>query len=157
MTMIIDGHNLIPKLDGLSLSDPDDELHLIRLLQDYSRVRRRHVEVYFDGAPAGEAGDRRFGQVRARFVRLGMTADDAIMARLRQLGKRAKNFAVVSSDRQVQRAARALHARVMSSEEFAKDWRKLIETEPEIDPRNRPPSESEVEKWERIFRKGHHE
>lgn len=154
MAMIIDGHNLIPKLDGLSLSNPDDELHLIRLLQDYSRLRRRKVEVYFDGAPAGEAGERRFGQVSAHFVRLGMTADDAIMTRLRQLGKRAKNFTVVSSDHQVQQAARALHASVMSSEEFVKDWRKLVETEPEIDPHNRPLSESEVEEWERIFRKG---
>jgi len=153
--LIIDGHNLIPKFEDLTLSDPDDEQGLIRLLQEYCRVRRKKVEVYFDGAPAGKSGERHFGQVKAHFVRVGQTADDAIMARLKRLGKRARNVMVVSSDRQVQQAARASHAGVLSSEEFAADWRSLVDDEPEIDPRNRLLSDSEVEAWEQVFRRGH--
>ena len=155
MIVIIDGHNLIPHLPGLSLSDEDDETQLIRLLQEYGRLRRRSIEVFFDRAPTAQAGVRRFGRVQAHFVRSGVTADDAIMARLRSLGKRAKNVQVVSSDRQVQRAAKAAHATVISSDEFAVDWQKLADEEPGLNPRDRLLSEKEVDAWERLFRKGH--
>lgn len=155
MTLLIDGHNLIPHLPGLDLAEADDEYQLIQLLQEYARLRRKSVEVYFDGAPAAQAGMRKFGRVQAHFVRIGKTADEAIMARLQRLGKRAKNVRVVSSDRQVQQAARAMHAGVVSSQDFAADWGALIAEEPDVDPRNRLLSEDEVEAWERIFRHGH--
>ncbi len=41
MPTIIDGHNLIPKVRGLSLQRLDDELELIQKLQTYCRVRRK--------------------------------------------------------------------------------------------------------------------
>jgi len=151
MAIIIDGHNLIPRIPGINLADPDDEEQLVRLLQDYCRLRRKQVEVYFDRAPAGQAGERKLGQVRAIFVREGMTADDAIMIRLRQLGKRARNFTVVSSDRQVQQAARAAHATVISANDFASEWQSLMMEEPDLDPRSQLLSEDEVEMWEDIF------
>mgnify|MGYP001047855273 CR=1 FL=1 len=149
--MIIDGHNLIPHLSGINLADPEDEMQLIDLLQEFCRLRRKSVEVYFDRAPVGYAGERSYGRVRAVFVPNGVTADDAIMARLKQLGKRARNVQVVSSDRQVQQAARAAHADVMSSEAFAALWERLLEEEPALDIRNRPLTDSEVEVWERLF------
>ncbi len=52
MPYLIDGHNLIPKL-GLRLDSPDDEMELAAILQEFARLNRREVEVYFDGAPAG--------------------------------------------------------------------------------------------------------
>jgi predicted RNA-binding protein with PIN domain len=155
MTLIIDGHNLIPRIPGLSLSDPEDEDKLIHLLQDYARIRRKSVEVYFDKAPVGQAGERRFGQVRAHFVRDTITADEAIMARLQQLGKRAKNYTVVSSDHQVRRAAQALHATVITSEDFSAAWQALQDSTPELDPRNRLLAEDEVSEWEQLFKRGH--
>jgi predicted RNA-binding protein with PIN domain len=76
--------------------------------------------VFFDRAPAGMAGIQQYGLVRAHFVREGTTADAAIMAYLKKLGKRAKNSTVVSSDRQVLAAARgACQAGMMRSEDFA--------------------------------------
>jgi len=153
--LLIDGHNLIPKLSGLSLSDPDDEAQLIQLLQEYCRLRRKRVEVYFDQAPAGQSGDKRFGSVHAVFVRSGRTADEAIQDRLSQLGKKAKNTQVVSSDRQVQQAARAAHAPVITSEAFAADWERLSAEVPQMDSRNRLLSEAELNAWEQLFRKGH--
>jgi uncharacterized protein len=98
----------------LNLSDPDDEVKLIQLLQEYCRLRRKTAEVFFDRAPVGRAGVQQYGLVRAHFVREGTTADAAIMAYLKKLGKRAKNTTVVSSDRQVLAAARAAHAGVMT-------------------------------------------
>ena len=155
MLTLIDGHNLIPKVPGINLSDPNDEDDLIQVLQQYCRLRRKTVEVYFDRAPIGLAGMRQVGQVRAVFVRTGVTADEAIMSRLRDLGKRARNAQVVSSDGQVQQAARGVHAVVVTSEAFARELVKLMEEEPELDPRNRLLSDVELSEWEALFRKGH--
>lgn len=155
MMILIDGHNLIPHVPGISLTDPDDEGELVRVLQQYCRLRRKTVEVYFDRAPIGQAGTRQMGQVRATFVRSGITADEAIMARLQALGKRARNAQVVSSDRQVQQAARAAHASVVPSDDFARELARMMTEEPELDPRNRLLSEDELTDWEAMFRKGH--
>jgi uncharacterized protein len=102
MPYLIDGHNLIPKVPGLNLSDIDDEMELVELLQVFCRRKRKTAEVYFDQAPPGFSGRRRFGQVTAYFVPQGHSADDAIRQRLKHLGKAARNWAVVSSDHQVQ-------------------------------------------------------
>ena len=120
MLYLIDGHNLIPKL-GLRLDSLDDEEALISRLLEFCRLRRAQVEVFFDGAPAGHASIRKSGAVTAHFVRLGSSADAAIEAQLARLAKTARNWTVVSSDGRVQRAARAVHAGVLSSEEFTKE------------------------------------
>jgi predicted RNA-binding protein with PIN domain len=118
MPYLIDGHNLIPKL-GLRLDFLDDEEELISRLQEFCRQRRLRAEVFFDGAPPGQASRRKAGSVTAHFVRQGSSADAAIELQLARLGKIVKNWTVVSSDRRVQQAARAVHAGVLSSEEFA--------------------------------------
>jgi predicted RNA-binding protein with PIN domain len=118
MRYVVDGHNLIPKV-SLDLASPDDELDLIQLLQQFSRTTRSKVEVFFDGAPAGHAGTRRVGLVMAHFVQSGTTADSAIRAWLHELRQAAREWAVVSSDREVQLAAKMAGARVVSAEAFA--------------------------------------
>lgn len=120
MQYLIDGHNLVPHVPGLSLSALDDEQQLIELLQDYCRVGRNKVEVYFDNAPPGHSGRQAYGAVIAHYVRQGSSADAAIGSRLTRLGKSAANWSVVSSDHQVQVAARARRARVISSPDFAR-------------------------------------
>lgn len=138
----------------MSLQDQDDELQLIRLLQKYARVRRASIQVYFDQAPPGMSGRRQFGQVKAVFVQEQSTADDAIMAHLRHLGARARNVMVVSSDRQVQQAARAVHAVVTTSEAFASQLLSTPEKHSPEEPDDRPLDESEIEEWEAVFRDG---
>jgi predicted RNA-binding protein with PIN domain len=147
---LIDGHNLIPKV-GLRLDSPDDEMELVTLLQEFSRLRRQPVEVYFDGAPAAQAGTRKLGAVRAHFIRLGQTADSAIRARLNGMEKAAKNWTVVSSDREVQEAARRSQAQIVSSEEFVKLLRTTMQSAPKAVSGDAPLSEKEVEEWLRIF------
>ena len=150
MPYIIDGHNLIPKIPGLSLRDPDDEMRLVELLQRYCARRDVRVEVYFDRAAPGEAGKRRFGAVTAVFVRTGRTADQAIAARVRQLGKQARNWVVVSSDHEVQRAARWAGARVMDSSAFAAELR-APSTAAAGEEKPAAPSDDELDELLRLF------
>ena len=155
MPYLIDGHNLIPKL-GLRLDSMDDEQELIAILQEYSRIeRKKQVEVYFDGAPPPHAGTRRLGTITAHFVLLGTTADDAIKRRLKKMGKSAKNWTVVSSDRQVQAEARSARAEIVSSDEFAKKLKQARESAPK--PANdRKLSQQEVDDWLKLFEGRNH-
>lgn len=146
---MIDGHNLIPKL-GLRLDSIDDELELIAILQEFYRIERKQVEVYFDGAPTSQAGTRKLGAVSAHFVKLGATADNAIRSRLKKLGKSAKNWIVVSSDRQVQAEARAAHAEVLTSESFAKILEQARDSAPKSTD-ERKLSQKEVDDWLKLF------
>lgn len=151
MPYIIDGHNLIPKL-GLRLDDPDDELDLVRLLQDFARVTRHLVEVYFDGAPAGQAGMRKIGTVKAHFVRRDRTADSAIRKRLESMGRSARNWSVVSSDREVRAAVRANKAVSVSSEEFVDQLRSALTAKQKRSETEGQLSKQEVEEWMRVFK-----
>lgn len=150
MPYLIDGHNLIPKL-GLHLDSPDDEMELVVFLQEFARLKRQQVEVYFDGAPIGHAGTRSLGTVRAHFVRLGQTADNAIRARLGSMGKSAKNWTVVSSDREVQSAARVNQAQYISCEEFVKALREARNSTPQGNTVDKKISAQEVEDWLKLF------
>ncbi len=154
MPYLIDGHNLIPKL-GLRLDSVDDEMELISILQEFCRLERRQVEVFFDGAPATHAGTRKTGRVTAHFVRLGTTADDAIRSRLKSLGRSAKNWTVVSSDRQVQAEAHAAHAEAVSSESFAGMLKQARDAAPKTSGARKLSSE-EVDEWLKLFEERRH-
>lgn len=119
MPFLIDGHNLIPKV-GLRLDSINDELELVGILQEYSRKSRKGIEVYFDGAPAGGSGSKRFGRVTAYFVSERSTADAAIEKRLNALKGEARNWTVVSSDHRILAAAHSARAATETSEEFAR-------------------------------------
>ena len=152
MSILIDGHNLIPHLPGINLSDIDDEEQLINWLQSYCRLRRRKVTVFFDQAPAGFSGERDYGAVKAYFVRQGGTADDAIAAYLKGLGKVARNYKVVSSDRMVMAAARSVHAQAIPADVFAQEMVHVVEEVPEVDPHSPLLSAEELEDWEELFK-----
>ncbi len=152
MPFLIDGHNLIPHVPGLSLQHIDDEVQLIQRLQAHHQRSGKKIEVYFDNAPAGYQRTQRFGSVTAHFVRRGSSADEAIRGRLQKLGRAARTWTVVSSDRQVQAAARAALANVVSSENFAVGLADQAETPP--DPGTRAQvdlSPEEVDEWLRLF------
>jgi predicted RNA-binding protein with PIN domain len=149
MPYLIDGHNLIPKL-GLRLDSMDDEMELVAILQEFCRLERKQVEVYFDGAPAPHAGTRKLGAVTAHFVWLGTTADSAIRKRVKKLGKSARNWTVVSSDRQVQADARAAQAEVISSDTFSVILKQARASSPKPT-ENRKLSSQEVEEWLKLF------
>lgn len=156
MLFLVDGHNLIPKV-GLRLDSMDDEEALIQRLQEYCRLRRASMEVYFDGAPPGQTVKRTAGTVTAYFIRQGSSADAALEARLARLGRRARNCIVVSSDRRVQQSARAAHAHVESSEEFALQMSRLPSTLASTGKGEATLAPEEVEEWLKEFdrKRGH--
>jgi hypothetical protein len=149
MPYLIDGHNLIPKL-GLRLDAIDDEMELVAILQEFCRLEQKQAEVFFDGAPAAQAGTRKLGAVTAHFVRLGTTADDAIRKRLKTLGRSARNWTVVSSDRQVHAEARATSAEIVSSDSFAGMLKQARNTAPKSD-NERKLTQKEIDDWLRLF------
>jgi uncharacterized protein len=151
MAYLIDGHNLIPKIQGLSLAEMDDEEHLIELLQVFSRVRRQKVEVYFDRAPAGQKKERNYGTIKAHFIRQGTSADVAIIARLHRLGKSARDWSVVTSDRQIQGEARARQAQVVTSEEFARQIEAALQKGQSSQVSEKEMSDAEIAEWLKLF------
>ena len=150
MPFIVDGHNLVPHIPGLSLDMLDDEHALIKVLQDFAGRVQKQVDVYFDQAAVGGARSRSFGRVKAHFVQRGITADQAIRRRLGQLGRGAKNWTVISSDGWVQSQARQVCARVEDSASFARrlasssDSGSSTATEPSL-------SENEIDEWLDLF------
>jgi predicted RNA-binding protein with PIN domain len=152
MPYLIDGHNLIPNIPGMSLENLDDEQQLIDMLLKFCRLRRQKAEVYFDRAPFGQAKSRQFGLVRAHFVSRKSSADHAIMQRLARIGREAPNWKVVTSDRQVQEEARHYRAEVIASEAFAS---MLLESSTQGERDEQPVVENpdEIDEWLRIFSK----
>lgn len=148
MPYLIDGHNLIGKIPGLRLDDPEDEQKLVELLQGYCQRTGKDVEVYFDHSATGHARASVHGRVTARFVRSGEVADQAIDRHLKRLGNAAANWTVVSSDHAVQAAARRSRARVVPSEEFSRD---LFDTGGSERRADLTISEDEVDEWLDLF------
>lgn len=157
MRYLVDGHNLIPKI-GLRLDSVNDEQELIALLVEFSRQSRATVEVFFDGAPAGQATTKRFGRVTATFVSQLSTADEAIRQRLQKLGAEARNWIVASSDREVLAAAKAARARSMTSDALAsmirseRDSREKAQSTRRAAPRDGGEDQAEVQYWLEVFK-----
>jgi len=149
MPYLVDGHNLIPYIPGLSLKDLDDEIALIKVLQGFASQQKTRVEVYFDQAPATRAGSRSFGSVKAHFVRQDSTADKAMINRLSRMGKDAKNWTVVTSDREILVEAKSAHSQTLKSAEFADELRRANSGDSsDLDKQDTPEiSNEEVDYW----------
>ena len=152
--LIIDGHNLIPKLPGLHLKDMDDEVRLIERIQEYCRLSRKQAELFFDGAPLPQANMRKHGLVHVQFIKAGFAADNAIIQYVRDHAKAVDSLLVVSSDHRIQNAVRAVNCEVISSESFAKMMNDTFASDTVVQQkRNKPLSDTEVEEWLEFFKK----
>jgi hypothetical protein len=69
---------------------------------------------------------------------------------LKKLGKSARNWTVVSSDRQVQANARAAQAEVVSSDSFAGLLKQVRNSTPKPNS-DRKISSQEVDEWLKLF------
>ena len=150
MPYMIDGHNLIASLPGLSLSDVDDEQQLVDELNVYFTRMRRKAIVFFDRARVGNRDLKAGHFLRAVFVRSPRTADDAIRSELRKLGRSASNWTVISSDRAVMESARVAGARVMASQAFVELIRAQGNTR-ETSKSDTNLSAAEIDQWLRLF------
>lgn len=152
MPYLIDGHNLIGTglLPGISLSDEDDEVKLVRLLRRFQpRVRTRITVVFDKGLPGGQSRALSGGGVEVVFASAsGQTADAVIKARIRH-ARHPQGLRVVTDDIEVQAVARQHKARVISSHAFVRELTRPLSKRPERE--HVRLSEEEVEEWLRIF------
>jgi uncharacterized protein len=152
MPLLIDGHNLIGQIPGLSLADPDDEGDLVMLLRRYTTARRgRKVVVVFDHGVYGHPQTLDGYGVSCHFARSPQDADAQLIKRIRAL-KRPRDWMLVTSDRQVVRAAEEHGVRVISSHAFARQL--LAPARPAAAPeeqRDISQSEAQIEEWLRLF------
>ncbi len=149
---IVDGHNLIPKIPGLSLSQPDDETRLLELLGEYARRTRVRFEVFFDGAPPTQAGQIKGGLMHVHFIRQSTIADEAIIRYLHAHQNERDGITLVTSDQRILSEARSLRIAQMKSEDFSRELRAVISS-PSRDqnPTSHAISPEEVEDWIQIF------
>jgi uncharacterized protein len=152
MPLLIDGHNLIGQIPGLSLADPDDEGDLVMLLRRYTTARRgRKVVVVFDHGVYGHPQTLDGYGVSCHFARSPQDADAQLIKRIRAL-KKPSDWTLVTSDRQVMRAAQDHGVRVISSHIFARQLtapaRPAAVLEEQRDVRL---SEAEIDEWLRLF------
>jgi hypothetical protein len=122
----------------------------MRKLIDLRGLRTRANAVTPTDGRSGRIGAG-WRRVTVRFVRPPRTADEAIAAHLKTLGGDARNWTVVSSDREVLRSARRAGARPIGSGAFARQIshgrRPQASEKPET-----PAGGEEVTYWERRFR-----
>lgn len=155
MQWIIDGHNLIPNIPGMKLSDLDDEAALIAWLEDFLRKSKDSIEVFFDKAAPGQVKSRKQGRLSITFVQANRTADQAIIERLSRLARNASNYTVVSSDHVVQVNAHAAHAKTMDSSAFVRKVTSLPDAPVKDSDSARPLRDEEIQWWVDFFdRKG---
>jgi predicted RNA-binding protein with PIN domain len=153
MIYLIDGHNLIPKLKGISLNDIDDEEQLIQRLQAFIKPTKRKLEIYFDGAPHGFGHTIRCGKIVIQFVAKPSSADAAIISRISNLKKDISNFTVVSSDRRILSEANAKGIKTILSENFAST---MEEAKAQLfsDDALMEENEDDRDEWLRLFNRG---
>lgn len=147
MPIVIDGHNLIGRMPGLSLQDPDDEDRLVAVLRAWRGRTGKKITVVFDPGPSYSISEtRRQGGIEIVFAAHGSSADDVILRRVRHSHDRA-GLTVVTSDRSLARAVTHYGARVRPAEDFAAELSSPAEA-PEHDVSMSP---EEVEAWLALF------
>lgn len=152
MPLLIDGHNLIGQTPGISLSDANDEAQLVMLLRRYATAKRnRNVIVVFDHGVYGHPQTLDGYGVSCYFAHSPRDADQELIRRIKKLA-RPKDWTVVTSDRQIARAAAERGVKVIESQRFAA----LLSAPaphaaPEEKPRDVQLSEAEVEEWLALF------
>ena len=149
MPYLIDGHNLIPKIPGLRLNQLDDERSLFTLLDEYFKRIRKKAVVYFDQASLSSHSNFHTAYLRAHFVRLPSSADQAILLQLKELGGDAHNYTIITSDHWIADNARAVGASVISSDDFA---HKLL-TAPSKPKNKKKKPDDDVDYWLDVFQK----
>ena len=159
MEYFIDGHNLIPKISGIRLSDENDEEELLVRLQEFARLTRRKCTVFFDKSPDHKTRDESYGTVHVIYVTHHTKADEEIIARVNDLSRaRVREVTVVSSDQHVQWQCHRAGAATMTSEKFATEMINAFtsgtypvkgkRSEQQIEPKL---SQKEVDEWLKIF------
>lgn len=152
MRYLIDGHNLIGRAPGMHLGAADDEAQLASLLRAFLLRTRSTATVYFDRGDPGASDPAPAAGLTVRFVPRPRSADQAILHHLARLRGQASQWTVVSSDGEIQRAAKRAGARLVPSEDFARQLQTAL-TQADPEKPAAPTSPEDLADWERLFRR----
>lgn len=150
MPYLIDGHNLIQSMKGISIEDPDDEAKLVRTLRSFMIGQNKKCKVFFDGGLPGGYSRMSCSRVQVRFAHAGQEADVNIIHCIHQLAN-PKQWTLVSSDRKIREQARLRKIKLVHAWEFAQalEARKTLSSQCDaVDP---PMQEAELDEWYEIF------
>jgi predicted RNA-binding protein with PIN domain len=157
--IVVDGYNLIHAISELTrLLERDAEAardRLVMLLADYRATRKVGVAVVFDGQRFSGQQPRPTGGVEVVFSRQPQNADARIKAMLAKQ-KHARSWVVVTSDNSIAIHARDFGAKVVPSQDFARQLSRSHR--PQVtsskSSEERSLSAAEVAEWMEYFRSG---
>lgn len=154
MAVLIDGNNLLFAAGDQEPERPPGRAALCAVLARWAQRSGQKVHVVFDGPAPDPAAARQIAPPPVEVSFSGNASADEHLARLLEAGA-GSHLLVVSSDRQVVRAARRRGAATMASDEF---WRRVRrELRGPSRPRGQPPDKSAgpqagcVDDWLREF------
>ncbi|NOZ06455.1 MAG: hypothetical protein GXP41_08930 [Chloroflexi bacterium] len=156
MALLIDGHNLIAKMPGMSLADPEDEQQLIQILRRYVWRKRKKISVVFDPglSPGYSTPATSSRNIRVTYAPPNHTADSVIIQQVKR-HRNPREVIVVTSDREIIRTVQKYGAQTISSRAFASELRAV--TQPVPDDNEKPMAETgavspdEVAYWLHVF------
>lgn len=120
MKLLIDGYNLLNKVEVKGDSLEEKREKFIFLISEFCGVNKTGVTIVFDGAgqESVHRGYEKRGKVKLVFSAKGETADDVIMETV-DIKKNAKDLLIVTSDRKIRDFAAARGASLQTAEEFS--------------------------------------
>lgn len=122
--IIVDGYNLIGSETGLRGDIEGKRGQLVQKLQRYKEQREYPITVVFDGWRSGRRHEteEKTGGITVIYSQLGEKADSVIQRLAREMGS---GCVVVTSDREVRRAAETSGAVAIHAGEFSAKLRNL--------------------------------
>ncbi len=122
MPFLVDGHNLIGQMKGLSLSDPHDEEKLTAILHALAERLHKRITVVFDPNPFDTTppighGRSQHGALTVIYAQPGHQADDIIRTLVGEVRDK-QGLTVITSDAAVADFTRRCGVRVQSSRDF---------------------------------------
>jgi predicted RNA-binding protein with PIN domain len=119
MPVLVDGYNLLHATRQYEEVADWGRQQLCRLLIEWAQRKREEVVLVFDGvAPSGALAEQLHGKGIGVIYSGGSRSADALIAEMIEASTAPRRLLVVSSDRQVQRAARRRRCRRVGSPVF---------------------------------------
>jgi len=153
--VIIDGHNLLRAIQGVSEDfGTITDVQLCRIVGRYLKLAGEKGEIIFDGTgPRDKSGFDNISNLEVSFAGQGSDTDTVIENKIKA-STAPKRLTVVSSDRRLQKAARARKTTAVKSQVF---WNKL---QKQLSRKKKPKeptekhwglTEGETEQWLEFF------
>ncbi len=152
MPYLIDGHNLIAALPDVDLADENDEAKLVIKLRGFAARKKTKCTVIFDQGLPGGASKLSTSSVTVIFAAARRSnADALIKARIARI-RDARNWTLVSSDRELRDYARGKRMRQLSAADFAMRLQAGPEERAKPEDSGKPtPSEEDTALWLKQF------